>query len=268
MAEDIQKKQRKMTYKIKQFKKVKINNPILIEGLPGIGNVGRIAVDFMIDSLNANKIYEISSYNFPHSVFVNEDNLVELPTIKIYHKKIKNKDLLLLAGDFQPIDETSCYKFCDKVLDILEKFKGKEIITIGGIGLRQIPKNPKVYCAANDKSIIKKYKSKNLTNKIHGVVGPIIGVSGLLVGLASQRNMKAITLLAETFGHPTYLGIKGAREVLKILNEKLYLNLDLKMLNEEIVEMEKDILTRTKTFEELKKKLSKKSKQDDLDYIG
>ena len=63
-------------------KKQVLKNPILIVGLPGIGNVGKVSVDFMIDELKAKKVYELFSYSFPHSVFVNEDNLVELPSIK------------------------------------------------------------------------------------------------------------------------------------------------------------------------------------------
>ncbi|MBD3310551.1 proteasome assembly chaperone family protein, partial [Candidatus Woesearchaeota archaeon] len=65
-------------------KKPKLRDPVLVEGLPGIANVGKVAVDFMIDELKAKKIYDIFSYTFPHSVFVNEDNLVELPSIEIF----------------------------------------------------------------------------------------------------------------------------------------------------------------------------------------
>ena len=37
-------------WKIMQFGKIpKLNNPVFIEGLPGIGNVGKVAVDFVID---------------------------------------------------------------------------------------------------------------------------------------------------------------------------------------------------------------------------
>ena len=39
--------------------KLKLNKPIFIEGLPGIANVGKIAVDFMIDELKAKKLYSI-----------------------------------------------------------------------------------------------------------------------------------------------------------------------------------------------------------------
>ena len=83
-----------MKFNIKEFKKPKLNSPILVEGLPGIGNVGKIAVDFVIDSLNAEKILEITSPNFPHSVFVNEENLIDLPKIELYYKKGKKNDLL------------------------------------------------------------------------------------------------------------------------------------------------------------------------------
>jgi len=44
----------------------------------------------------------------------------------------------LLAGDIQPTDEVASYEFTDKILDIFEKFNGKEIITLGGIGLATI----------------------------------------------------------------------------------------------------------------------------------
>ena len=123
------------SWKVEEFgKKPQLNKPILIEGLPGIGNVGKVAVDFMIDELKAKKIYELFSYTFPHSVFVNEENLVELPKIEIYYAKKNGKNLLFLAGDIQPIDEVSCYEFSDKILDILEGFKGKEIRSLGGVG--------------------------------------------------------------------------------------------------------------------------------------
>ena len=77
-------------FKIKELSKKSIKNPVLIGGLPGMGNVGKIAVDFMVDQFDAKKLLEINSYTFPHAVFVNEENLVELPTIQVFHKKVKD----------------------------------------------------------------------------------------------------------------------------------------------------------------------------------
>ncbi len=259
------------SWKIIKLLKIKPKSPILIEGLPGIGNVGKIAVDFLITELKAKKIYEIFSYTFPHSVFVNEDNLVDLPKIEVYYKKMPKNDLLLLTGDIQPVDETSSYEFCEKILDILGQYKAKEIITLGGIGLAEAPKKPKVFCTANNKKIIEKYKKDTgLDNKIYGVVGPIIGVSGLLLGLSEKRKIPAITLLAETLGHPLYLGVKGAREQLKILNKKLDLKLNLAKLDKEIKDIEQGLIKKTRDISAVSKQLAfkKLDKKKETSYIG
>jgi hypothetical protein len=263
-----------MSWKINQVgKKPNLRNPILIEGLPGIGNVGKIAVDFIIESLKAEKLYDIFSYTFPHSVFVNEENLVELPKIEIYYKKMKNHDFLLLAGDVQPIDEVSCYEFSEKILDIFESFKGKDIVTLGGIGLHNLPRKIKAYCTGNNKKIIEKYtKGTKLDNNLHGVVGPIVGVSGLLLGLAEKRKIPAIAMLAETLGHPMYLGVKGAREILKVLNKKLDLNVNLKNLDKEIESLESEMIKRSEELSEVSKQTAIKKIRGkiggDVNYIG
>lgn len=250
----------------------KLRNAILIEGLPGIGNVGKVAVDFLIDELKAKKIYEITSYTFPHSVFVNEDNLVELPIVEVFYKQFKKNDLLLLGGDVQPIDEISSYEFSDKILDLAQKFDTKEIITLGGIGLADIPKKPKVYCTANSKKIIERYKSELVSNNLYGIVGPIVGISGLLLGLSSKRNIEAISFLAETYGHPMYLGIKGAKEILRVLNKKLELNIDVNKLDREIKDIESEIMKKTEQLSEVTKQIALKKFQKrfgkDIDYIG
>ena len=263
-------------WQVKQVgQKPVLKSPILIEGLPGIGNVGKVVVDFIIEKMKAKKIYEFISYQLPHSVFVNEKNLVEMPRIEIYYKKFKNRkhDLLFLAGDIQPIDEESCYAFTDKVLDVCRQHKVKEIVTIGGIGLQAIPKKPEVFCTGNSKAIISKYKKgTSLNEKLYGIVGPIVGVTGLLLGLAERRKIPAIALLAETFGHPMYLGVKGAREVLKVLDKKIGLGISLKDLDKEIEGLEKEMLKRTEEFSNISKRTAfKKLKaklKDEVSYIG
>ena len=252
----------------------KLNKPIMVEGLPGIGNVGKVSVDFLIDELNAVKLYEINSYHFPHSVFVNEDNLVELPIIDVFYKKFNDKrnDLLLVGGDVQPVDEASSYEFSDKMLELLRKFSGTEAITLGGIGLAEIPKKPRVFCTGNSKEIIKKYSAEDVNQKLYGIVGPIIGVSGLLVGMAGKHDIKAVSLLAETYGHPLYLGIKGAKEILKVLNSRLRLNINLNKLDQEIKNVEAEIIKKTEQLSEVSKaiaikKLGKKL-ESETDYIG
>ncbi len=249
-------------------KKPALKNPILIEGLPGIGNVGKLALDLIIDETKARKIAEFHSYGFPHSVFVNEENLVELPAIEIFAKQRKGKpDLLLLAGDVQPLDEQSCYQFSDTVLEMAREFNCREIITLGGIAMKHVPKTPQVFLTGNSREIVRKYqKSTQLNNNLYGTVGPIVGVSGVLLGLAKRKNIEAVSLLAETYGHPMYLGIAGARELLKVLNTKLSLNLRMKQLEKELAQLEQKI-AENPAIKQVKS-LAKLRRHKDTSYIG
>lgn len=253
-------------WEITTIKKINLKKPILLEGLPGIGNVGKIVVDYIIEELKAQKIMTFFSYELPNTVFVNEKNLVELPRIEMYHKKIKNQDYLFLAGDVQPSTEKASYKFTELILNILEKQGCQEIITLGGIGLGEAPEKPKVFCAGNNTEYVKKFIQKGAKNNVYGLVGPIIGISGLLVGMSPKRKIKATAILAETYGHPMYLGLKGAREIIKILNKVYEFEIKLRTLNKEIKLIDEEEQEYAET--EMSNSLQKIKKLKEINYIG
>ena len=257
-----------MSWQIKNIKKFQANQPIFIEGLPGIGNVGKVVIDFLIEEIKAKKIMELFSFSLPNSVFVNEKNLVDLPNIEIYHKKIGKKDFFFLTGDVQPVDERSSYEFAEKLLDVIQQYNCQEIITLGGIGLNEVPKHPKVYCTGNSRALISQFKKHGAKTNVYGVVGPIVGISGLLLGLSQRRKISAASLLAETFGHPMYLGLKGAKEILKVLTHQYNLNISLKDLDKEIREIEADMKSSSDPLSGKHKALSKIKKFTETSYIG
>jgi hypothetical protein len=51
----------------------KLNNPVLIEGLPGIGFVGKLAAEHMVQELGAKKVATLYSHHFPHQILINKD---------------------------------------------------------------------------------------------------------------------------------------------------------------------------------------------------
>jgi uncharacterized protein len=253
--------------------KVKVKSPVLVEGLPGIGNVGKIAVDFIIELVKAKKICSFYSNSLPPSVFVNEDNLVELPLIDIYYKKGKFHDILFLTGDIQPITEESCYSFSEKVLDVFQDLGGSDIVTLGGIGLKQNPKEPRLFCTGNSKDAVDRFvKDTKVSRNIHGIVGPIVGVSGVLVGLASRRKIPAVVLLAETYGHPLYLGTDSAREIMKVLRHKLQLDVSVQDFDREVKVLEDELNKKSQELQAIQNQLNlakvKTGFGKDVNYIG
>ena len=85
------------------------------------------------------------------------------------------------------------------------------------------------------------------------------------MGLSAERKIPAISFLAETFGHPNHLGIKGAREILDILNKNLNLKLNLKELDAEISSMEEDAEAEKDFLKNIKKNFQPKK---ETTYIG
>ncbi len=252
-----------------------LTDPILIEGLPGIGNVGKIAVDFLVEELKAVKLYSFFSYKFPHSVFVTDNNLIEMPKIELYYKKWngngKKKDLLLLTGDIQPISEESCFTFCEEVIKIARQFHCSEMLTTGGIGLQVVPEKSRVFCTANNAALLKEYNRKELgiEKEIFGIVGPIVGVSGILLGLGKKRDMPGVALLAETFGHPMFLGIKGAKEIMRVLEAKFAWGIDLEKMSKQVSQVEKELSKRTKEWlSEMMGSQAGAKAQEKISYIG
>jgi len=256
----------------KEFSKLpKLNNPILIEGLPGVGNVGKIAVDFLIDSLNPRVLYRIYSHAFPHSVFLTENNQIELPSVKLYYSKRKKRDFLFLAGDVQPVSERASYEFCEKILDFAQELGCKEIITLGGIGLPDEVKSPTVFGATTDAETMRKYKKfRGVKFTAHERVEAIVGASGLLLGLAQLRNLNGISLLTETYAHQLHFGFKEAKTVLGELKKILELEtLDLSEFEKEVISYEQEkvkLEQETKLLKKLKTQLGETA--PDTKYIG
>jgi len=257
-----------MEWSIDITKLPRYKDAILVEGLPGIGNVGKIVVDYIVQETKAKRILGFSSFSMPNSVFVNEDNLVDLPKMEIFHIRGK-RDILLLTGDYQPVNEESAYLFCDKVLDVSKRMGVKTVVALGGIGLREAPLEPKIFCTGSSKKAVEKFPAISMVNKeVYGVGGPILGVAGLLLGLAKGRKADAIALLAETHGNPMYIGIPGALELLRVLNSAYGLGVKPENLQKELDELDKELKENPEEVPEKSKLLKGILKKNETSYIG
>lgn len=223
----------KETY-IKQFVEIQPNNPVLIEGLPGLGLVGKIALRYLIKQLKAKKIAYLYSPHFPYFVLVNKKgNARLLRGAFYYYQNPKGNDILLFTGDSQSQTIEGQYEIADRMLDFSEKYKVKTIATIGGYRMEPQEK-PKVFIAATSKEIRDKAIQAGATLSASG--SPIVGTAGLILGLAKFKKIDALCLLGETRGYlPDPL---AAKSVLEVLKGTFNFDLDLEGLDEEITRAE------------------------------
>jgi uncharacterized protein (TIGR00162 family) len=223
----------KETY-IKEFTQITPNNPVLIEGLPGLGLVGKIALRYLIKQLKPKKFAYLYSPHFPYFVLVNKKGNVRLLRGAFYYyQNPKGSDVILFTGDSQSQTIEGQYEIADRMLDFSEKHGVKTIATIGGY--RMEPKEkPKVYLAATDQAILHKAIEAGATLSTSG--SPIVGTAGLILGLSKFKNIEAICLLGETRGYLP--DPQAAKSVLEVLSGTFNFDLDLKGLDEEIAKAE------------------------------
>jgi len=261
---------------IKVFKKPKLKNPIFVEGLPGVGNIGRVAVGYIIEELKAEKFADLRSRHFFPFVMLHEDYKIHLLKNQFYYLKAKKKgqrDIIFLVGDCQSLSPEGHYEVANTILDFIKGFGVKDIITIGGLATGEIEDKPGVLGAVSDEKLMKRYKNCGIEFDAGKKVGYIVGATGLLLGLGKEKGMEGVCLLGETSGFPIVTDPKAAEVVLDSLTKMLHIKIDMSKLEKRVKEMEKFI----QKVEDLQKKalmqISKEGKapvkgKEELRYIG
>ena len=69
------------------YKKVKLSDPILLVGLPGIGNVGNLVAEHLKNELMAKKFATLYSPNFPFQVLMQKNGSFRLVSNRFYYCK-------------------------------------------------------------------------------------------------------------------------------------------------------------------------------------
>jgi uncharacterized protein (TIGR00162 family) len=209
------------------FEKPKLKNPVLIEGLPGIGFVANIATLHLIHELGAKRFAEIHSSAFQDLAVTTEQGGTRSPLNELYYSKCKDNglDFVIWYGNTQALTTAGQYELCGRVLDIAKELECKHVVTLGGFRQEEVRTPPQVYCAASDQETLQQILA--LGPKI--MVGQVFGIAGIMVGLARLRGLKSFSLLVDTLG--TYPDVEATRAALSILNRFLGLDIDLSKLD-------------------------------------
>jgi len=174
-----------------------LERPIFVLGLSGFGNVGKIAIHLLIKFCGAKPFAELYSPSFPDCVIVNSKGICHMPHYEFYAAHMEKNDFLIMTGDTQPSfdDVVAHYMLCGEILDFVEKKRCSFIVTIGGAPITE--EKAQVYVAATSPRLALEFMEKGaaLYSK-----GRIVGATGLMLGLARERNLEGVCLLGATSG--------------------------------------------------------------------
>ncbi len=168
-------------------KPLSLENPIIVEGFPGIGLVGNIASQHLIDELDMEYVGSMESKYFP-PIAVLFNGIINMP-VRIYQSKDHN--ILTVISDI-PIHPTISYEVSKVLVDWAQSINVKEIVSIAGIAT--MSSEEKVFGAATNDDMLDKIKDHVEIFQ----VGTISGISGSVMTECVMRNIPAISLLGET----------------------------------------------------------------------
>ena len=245
---------------ISNVKNVKLNNPVLLIGLPGIGLVGKIAIDFISEKIKNEKIGSIYSTYFTPAGITYKGQ-IDLIKDNFSVLKTKSRDFVLLTGIAQPalfenIDPQAHFEFAKKVVDIAKQLGIKEIYTFGGLDIAdaRITKNPDLYFVTTN---LKKKDPSKFAKLLQDEI-TISGVSGLALGFAKEEGIQGYCILAETTSKLVYGDFEAAKKLLEFIAKYFDIKVDLKDIDKEAKKI-------SKAFKEVQTALKQLSKDEAKD---
>jgi len=249
-----------LTTRIEVLKKKKFKKPVLITGLPGIGLVGKISVDYLLKQSKSEKIANIYSDSFPPSVH-NEKGILSMIKDELHVIEQNGKSFIFLAGPVQPsldirmAQPKDHYEFAETILNFVKKAGVKKVYTIAGINIgdKRMEQAPGVIISVTNKDSLKELKKAG--GKVDSNAGLISGVAGLLPGLGAQQGIDGVCIMGETNAKLIYGDHGAAEKVIELLVKLFGFKINMKNIKKEAHNIED-------AFSQLNKQLEEKKEEE------
>ena len=223
------------------LKKEDLKGATVIDGFPGVGLVGSITANYLINTLKLEQIGVMRSRHFPPLTVVHRG--VPMSPVRIYAGQQVCKgdicdQIVVFVSEFSP-QEKLIRPMASMMLNWVKKQKCARIISVEGFRTTEPTEKeeePVVYAIASTDS------SRKLITENKDTVpfeyGTVSGISGVLLNEGSREGVDVISLLtASQEGMPD--AGAGARVVKAIDNMILQIDLDPEPLKKEAKKLEK-----------------------------
>ena len=230
-------------------------SPICLIGMPGIGDIGKFALDQLIGILNPKKYCDIIFYDYPAGAIV-EGSLLSTPKCEILVWKDPKgvRDIVLVTSDAQSMTPKGIYQISDLIAEILVKELGVSLIlSLGAYPVRQSMNNFETFYVT---STTIGWAEKLVNTKDFEPVekGVIIGSNGLIPTIAFMRfQVDGLVIMAEIDNNmamnENYTDIKSSIQLLELVALHFDLPIEPSVNKSKIKEIENDIDLRKKEME-------------------
>ena len=169
---------------------VSLSEPVLVEGLPGLGLVGKIAADHLVEEFDMDYVAGIHCGGIPKVAVYHGGSPEVLPPVRIYADE--ERDLLVLQSDV-PVSPSSAEEFASCVTGWLQSNEVFPIYLSGLAEEKDTP--PSVYGIATGEAG-SRLETAGISPPAEG--GLVSGPTGALVHAAAEEEFDAVGIIVQS----------------------------------------------------------------------
>ena len=171
----------------------------ILEAVPGVGNVGKLVVDALVEKHPSRTIGWILHPDFPPHATLSKEGLLAPPRLDINSVILPNgKTVITIGGDLQPMTANGQFEVANSILELAKKYNTPQLLVLAGLASGAEDRNIHVICA--DSKIKKSLERNDIVVSNKQPTSGMIGIAGLLISLSPLHDVPAIGLIAETIG--------------------------------------------------------------------
>jgi len=235
----------------------------IIEAVPGVGNVGKIVVDALVEKHPSRTIGWILHPDFPPHATLSNEGLLAPPRLEINSVLLPDgTTIITIGGDLQPMTANGQFEVADSILAMAKENNTPQILVLAGLAAGAEDRGIHVICA--DTNVKKSLQDIDINVSSEHPKSGMIGIAGLLISLSPLHGVTTIGLVAETIGASTD---KLAADRLSSWIEQgldLPLNLDLDTTEKTA----KKLLSTMDVSEDINQILNGNEKQNDSNFYA
>ena len=184
---------------------IALESPVLVEGLPGAGLVGKIAADHLVDAYGMAHYGSVRCDGLPDVAVYRGDSSDVLPPVRLYADEAR--DLLVLQSDV-PVSPSGAPEFADCVTAWLDDH---DVLPLYLSGLAEDKEGvPELYGVATGDAESVIDRAGLVPPRERGLVS---GPTGALIAAAGETGLDAAGLIVQT--NPQFPDPEAARAILE-----------------------------------------------------
>ena len=171
----------------------------MLEAVPGVGNVGKLVVDSLVEAHPSRTLAWILHPDFPPHATLDGDSMLAPPRIRIDSVLLPDgRTVIVVGGHLQPITAAGQHEVSETILKLATDSNTPQLLVLAGLAAGAEDRQIHVICA--DAEVRKRLEVDDIpVSRKHPEAG-MIGIAGLLISLSPLHSVSTIGLVAETMG--------------------------------------------------------------------